>query len=524
MCAADNATSSDNLPVVPDSDVPWCSIMPQFKITTLGCKVNQYDGQAIAQILESAGFRPAENRDQPPVDLVVVNTCCVTATAMRKSRQTLRRAVRQAPGAAVLVAGCYGDYDAQRIRALLAELNVPPDRLAFAGHHGHVAEQVRRFARHVHRDRRRTTEPRAQRRDTRAGLRGDDVWMSASRDARIIASPESIRTRRQAAVKNQAAGAAGLGPIERFAGHQRAFVKVQDGCDAFCAYCIVPYTRPNVRSRPAEEVLRECRNLVAAGHKEIVLCGVFLGAYGRPTTIRRRWGTEPSSLGDLVRAVAGIEGLWRVRLSSIEPGDVTDALLDVLANTPTVAPHLHLPMQSGSAKILRRMNRQYTADEYRHMVDRVRSALDRPAITTDVIVGFPGEGDEDFAATLDVARFAGFAKIHAFPFSAVEGTAAWTYRDEAPAPGVVKARMTELAELEDRLAETYRRQFVGRTMEGLVEAAGHGATNRRAMTDRYLTVTFPRPAGQADDDLTGQVVRLRIDEVTAHGLAGTILA
>jgi len=324
------------------------------------------------------------------------------------------------------------------------------------------------------------------------------------------------------AVKRNIPAGERLAGIDRFAGRQRAFVKVQDGCDAFCTYCIVPYTRCDVRSRTPDAVEDECRRLVAAGHREIVLSGVFLGAFGRKTALRRRWArNERSKLPDLLRRVARIDGLWRVRLSSLEPGDLSEDLLAVCRAEPAVAPHFHLPLQSGSQRILRRMNRQYTVGQFRRTIARLRERMDRPAVTTDVIVGFPGETDEDFAATLDVARWAEFAKIHAFAFSAVEPTAAWQWRKEAPPRAVVRRRLEQLGELEVELAACYRRQFVGLTMEGLVERSRPGRGGlRRAMTDRYLAVDFQAPPGRG---LTGKVVKLRIDRATDKGLDGTLL-
>ena len=499
-------------------------------MTTLGCKVNQYDGRAVAAALRRAGLTPvgqdAGNGARP--DLLVVNTCCVTATAMRKSRQAIRRAVRGAPGAAVLVVGCYSDYDGRRIAELLASLGVGARRAAVAGHHDDLAACLQEVVARLRP--RRPACGKTDGRDYRANYMGNDVCIDA-RSGRCEASPDSIIARRARAVRGGAPGAARLGPIDRCEGRQRAFVKVQDGCDAFCAYCIVPYTRPRVWSRPLEQIETECRTLVAAGHREIVLCGVFLGAFGRATAVRRRWAGAPSGLVELLRRVAGIEGLWRVRLSSLEPGDLTDELLALYRSLPNVAPHLHLPLQSGSARLLRRMNRQYTPDRYRRTVDRIRAVLDRPAITTDVIVGFPSETDRDFADTLALARHAGFAKIHAFPFSAIRGTAAWARRKQAPPAPVVKRRMGALAELEKATARAYRGQFVGQTLEGLVEGPRPGSPGRRrgkpgddgtrtAMTDRYITVRF---AAGAAGELTGQVVRLAIDAVTPEGLAGRLM-
>lgn len=473
--------------------------MLRFDITTLGCKVNQYDGQALAAGLEAVGCTPAGPHD--PADLLVINTCCVTTTAMAKSRNALSRAVRKRPGAAVLIAGCYSDYDQKQLRRILDDLGVPVNRRMLTGHHHDVADTLGTFVRSLSQG-----GPAEKIRDDRPSA---------------PCGPDTIKARRLAAVKGNVASTRNLPAIRRFSDRQRAFVKVQDGCDAFCSYCIVPYMRPRVWSRPMEEILDECRRLAAGGHREIVLCGVFLGAFGQRTAIRRTWPAQTNALAELLRRVCDIDGLWRVRLSSLEPGDVTDALLAALAECPKAAPHLHLPLQSGSPEILRRINRQYTADQYRRTVQRVRQALDWPALTTDVIVGLPGETDADFAQTLEIAREAGFAKIHAFPFSPIEGTAAWSQRDQAPTPKTVKARMAELAELEAELARQYRLPLVGRTVEALVERSRRGQTCLQAMTDRYQSIRFTPP--QPLRWLTGQVVRLRVDAATAEGLDGTLV-
>jgi threonylcarbamoyladenosine tRNA methylthiotransferase MtaB len=332
--------------------------------------------------------------------------------------------------------------------------------------------------------------------------------------------PTHIKARRALAVKANLPGTRRLPPVRRFARHQRAFVKVQDGCDAFCTYCVVPYTRCNVWSRPLAEVVEECRGLVAAGHKEIVLTGVVLGAYGRATVVPERWPAGPALLIELVRRVARIEGLWRVRLSSLAPRDVTGELLGLWRELPNLAPHLHLPLQSGSAAVLARMGRRYTPEAYLAAVAAARRALDAPAVTTDVIVGFPGEGETQFAETLAAAREAGFCKIHAFPFSAMAGTAAWAWRGEAAPPAVVKERMARLAALERDLARAYRRRLVGRTVEAVVESPPRRSRRRgreglaEARTPRYQRVFFPGAAAP------GAVVRLRMTAVREEGLAG----
>jgi len=218
-----------------------------------------------------------------------------------------------------------------------------------------------------------------------------------------------------------------------------------------------------------------------------------------------------------VQRVSALDGLWRVRLSSLEPGDLTDRLLAVCRDNPTVAPHFHLPLQSGSDRVLKRMNRQYSSDDFRRTVDRLRVALDAPAISTDVIVGFPGEGEDEFAATLSVAKFSEFCKIHTFPFSAIQPTAAWHWRSEAPSGEVVRARVSELASLERTLAEDYRRRFVGLTVEGLVERGRNKATGMRtAMSERGLKIEFEQNG--CDRGLTGQIVGLTIDRITSRGV------
>ncbi len=498
--------------------------MHRYCVITLGCKVNQYDSAAFETALTRRGLRPV---DRPgPGDLLVVNTCCVTRQAMRKSRQALRKALRAAPEARVLVTGCYADFDPHRLREALDQLGVPPERSAICGHHERVADCLDRLADPAPQadDQGRTASASPQRRPAPAARNEGRMRDVARSDepAPDSLNAHSIRASRAAAVKANRPGIAPLEGIDRFPRHQRAFVKVQDGCDAFCAYCIVCYTRPVVRSRDPQEILDECRRLIDAGHRELVLCGVFLGAYGRQTAIRRRWKTKPSEpLAKLLARVADLDGLWRVRLSSLEPGDVTDALVELYAAHRSIAPHLHLPLQSGSGRVLRRMNRQYTPDDYLRAADRLRNALDRPAISTDVIAGFPPESDDDFAETLAMIDRAGISRVHAFPFSAIPGTAAWTYRRQAPPPEAVRERLAELRAQARRQALAYRRQFVGEAVEGLVEADRPEPGRRQAMTPRYQAIVFPDPS--LDRDLTGQVVRCRIDAATDSGWSGRVL-
>jgi threonylcarbamoyladenosine tRNA methylthiotransferase MtaB len=313
--------------------------------------------------------------------------------------------------------------------------------------------------------------------------------------------------------------------ISSFAGHQRAFLKVQDGCDAFCTYCIIPQLRPVPRHKPIEVAVRETEALVRAGHKEIILTGVFLGAYGRTTALRRRWGSARSPLASLVNALARIEGVERLRLSSLEPSDVDADLLEALASNENCVPHLHLPLQSGSGPVLRRMNRQYTVEAYLRMIDEVRGALDRPAISTDIIVGFPGETDRDFQASVDVARDVGFLKIHTFPFSPREKTAAARWRRDFVPAELVRERMNILQETEADCSFRFRKQFAGNRERVIVEEApGVDDANRKShhvrqgRADRYFMVHFDSARARV-----GDLVPVRIARVTATRTIGEAL-
>jgi threonylcarbamoyladenosine tRNA methylthiotransferase MtaB len=277
--------------------------------------------------------------------------------------------------------------------------------------------------------------------------------------------------------------------ITRFDGHQRAFVKVQDGCLLNCSYCIIPHVRPTLRSRPLDEVVAEVEDLVAGGCEEIVLTGIHLGHYGidlskgRPKQDWRRLWHLLDRLGEL-------PGNFRIRLSSLEAAEVRDDLVRALANNPRVCPHLHLCLQSGSDRILARTKRRYRSAGFLERCRRLRGALDRPAFTTDVIIGFPGETDADFEATCRVVREVGFSRVHIFSYSRRAGTAAADLPDVVP-PAVVAERRARLLELERELAGAYFRSLVGRDLDVLVEGADPRRPGHALGTScRYAPVSF----------------------------------
>jgi threonylcarbamoyladenosine tRNA methylthiotransferase MtaB len=467
--------------------------MHSFSILTFGCKVNQYESQQIRQLLMQSGLIHVELADRP--DLIIVNTCCVTHTASAKSRRSVHQAQRHRPQA-VVVCGCLP-------AAGTDELAMDADNLHVVRNRNRLASILSRLVAT------NPTTPDQARTDSRS------PQTSGHFEDAFIRPKTSQKIKRKHDLETEDS----LPAPAFFQGQTRAFLKVQDGCDAFCTYCVIPLARPKVQSRPLAEIVAEARTLVAAGHKEIVITGVHVGSYGLPT-IRNR--SDPSRvctaqlLPDLLAEVAKVEGLARIRLSSLDPADVTERLLDVFAANPNLMPHLHLSLQSGSNDILRRMARPYNADEFRRKIDMVRSRLDRPAITTDIIVGFPGETDADFAQTLALAKEVAFSKMHVFAFSARQGTAAARMQDKVPSE-VKKERSRILRDLDAELQAQFRRQFLGETAQVLIETTTPTPTGR---SERYF------PVGLEDDpDRTcrNTILTVKLTQDTPEGVIGTAI-
>lgn len=463
-----------------------------FAILTLGCKVNQYESQQIRQFLETFGLAQVDAAQAP--QLVIINTCCVTHTASAKSRHLLHQAQKHGP-AAVVICGCLPTVETDELKAIGENVHVVKNRCD-------LTTTLRRL---VHTE---STAPDS-------ALPDLPPSESPERPTDTLIRPESdakVKSERDLGPSEE------LPPLTSFQDQTRAFLKIQDGCDAFCSYCIIPTARPIVRFKKVEEILSEAAALVSAGHKEIVLTGVHIGSYGQTTARRRQWPTpENPHLPALLDQVAQIPGLSRIRLSSLDPADVTPTLLDVFSRHPNLLPHLHLSLQSGSDAILRRMARPYTTDEFRSKVALIRSRLDRPAITTDIIVGFPGETDADFDQTVALAREVAFAKMHVFVFSARKGTAAARMQPKVPAE-VKKSRSRTLRDLDLALQSQFRAQFLGETAQILIESTNGRPTGR---AERYFEVQLadgiPRLQGTYSP---GNVVAARLTK----NAAGSILA
>ncbi len=456
-------------------------MLKSFAILTLGCKVNHYESQQIRQFLESYGLRQVEPSQQP--QLVIVNTCCVTHTASAKSRHFTHLAQKNHPEA-VVICGCLPTVQTDELHAAGENVHVVKDRCDLtATLRSLVANQA--------------TTPDAQ------SSRYFDASIRAQNDDKVKS-------------KNDLQQPEELPSLTSFQNQTRAFLKIQDGCDASCSYCIIPTARPAVRFKKSEEILAEATALVTAGHKEIVLTGVHLGAYGYGTARRRNWpDPENMHLPALLDKVAQIPGLARIRLSSLDPADVTARLMDVFVAHPNIMPHLHLSLQSGSNNVLRRMARPYTADEFRDKAALIRSRLDRPAITTDIIVGFPGETDTDFDLTVALTKEVAFAKMHVFVFSARQGTPAARMQPKVPAE-VKKERSHILRTLDETLQVEFRSQFIGETAQVLIETTAPHPAGR---AERYFMVELPdSPHPPAPNDL----VRVRIEKNTLSEALGKV--
>ncbi len=413
-------------------------------LTALGCKLNQSEVESWARRLTTAGCEIADN--PAGADLCIVNACTVTHVAARKSRQIVRRCTRANPRAQIVVTGCYAEID--------------------------PAEAAR--------------------------LPGVSLVLGTAGKERLV---ESV------------AEQLGLSPAEREVSfqrvpsmHTRAFVKIQDGCDNACTYCIVRVARGRQRSRPLEAVLDEILARQAEGYQEIVLTGVHIGAYGR----------EPGeTLADLLRAILAHTQFPRLRLSSIEPWDLSADLLHLWEDS-RLCRHLHLPLQSGCDETLQRMNRRYTTARYRDLLSNARVAIPDLAVTTDVIVGFPGEDEREFATSAEFVASIDFARIHVFPFSARPGTAAASMCGQVP-PHMKKKRVERMCAMARQSANAFHRRFLDRTMDVLWESEDNGRWN--GLTDNYIRVevTSAQP-------LHNRILPARLLALTSQGLRGELLS
>ena len=421
---------------------------------TLGCKVNQYDTQAMRERFEEAGYRTVEFEDR--ADVYVVNTCTVTGTGDKKSMQTIRRCHRNNPDAAIVVTGCLAQRAAD-------ELTLPGVRLVLG----------------------------TQRRGEVVQL----LEQALEQDCALIA----VQTLRQAPFEHLT--------VHAHEGHTRATMKIQEGCDRFCTYCIIPSVRGPIRSRPLREIRAEAESLAEAGFKEAVLTGIHLTSYGR-----EQHGAI--TLLDAIRAVHEVEGIERIRLGSLEPVIVTPEFVEGIAALDKVCHQFHLALQSGSDTVLTRMRRRYTSGEFLAACALLREAFDDCALTTDVMTGFPGETEEEFAQTVDTCRKAGFARMHVFPYSEREGTKAAAMEGSVPRH-VREERARRLIAVGRELERAALESRVGKSEDVLIEETDDQGRGM-GYTGGYMRV-------HVRDAQPGTIVRVRIDGIEKDGLTGAII-
>lgn len=423
--------------------------MPTVAFHTLGCKVNHYETEAIWQLFKEAGYERTEY--ERVADVYVINTCTVTNTGDKKSRQVIRRAIRKNPDGVICVTGCYAQTS-------------PAEIMAIPGVDIVVGTQ----------DRVKMLDYIEQFKNERQPING-------------------VRNIMKTRVYEEL-------DVPSFTDRTRASLKIQEGCNNFCTFCIIPWARGLMRSRDPKEVVTQAQQLVNAGYKEIVLTGIHTGGYGEDL--------KEYNLSMLLRDLdEQVEGLKRIRISSIEASQISDEVIEVLQNSDKVVRHLHIPIQSGSNTVLKRMRRKYTMEFFAERLDRLKEALPGLSITSDVIVGFPGETEEEFMETFNFIKKHQFSELHVFPYSKRTGTPA-ARMDNQVDEEIKNERVHRLIELSNQLAKEYASQFENEVLEVIPEEPFKDESNEGlyvGYSDNYLKVIFP-----ASEEIVGKIVKVKI--------------
>ena len=428
---------------------------------TLGCKVNFYDTEGIWQQFKNAGYVQLDF--EQAADVYVINTCSVTNTGDKKSRQMIRRAIRRNPDAIVAVTGCYAQTAPAEI------LEIPGVDLVIG------------------------TQDREKIMDYVDQFQRERQPINAVRNIMKTRTFEELE-------------------VPEFQDRTRAFLKIQEGCNNFCTFCIIPWTRGLSRSRDPKSVLEQARLLVASGYKEIVLTGIHTGGYGDDL--------DNYDLTDLLWDLDKVEGLERIRISSIEASQIDDRMLEVLDKSKKMCRHFHIPLQAGENEVLKNMRRKYTVEEFGEKIRRIRQAMPDVAITTDVIVGFPGESLEQFEVGYFFMKEIGFSEMHVFPYSKRSGTPAARMDDQVDEEEKNR-RVHELIDLSEQMQVEYGSRFIGKVVEVIPEREVKGREGQGTLighSDNYLHVEF---AGNTS--LIGDICRVRIDRVEANVCHGTLV-
>ncbi|WP_020615652.1 tRNA (N(6)-L-threonylcarbamoyladenosine(37)-C(2))-methylthiotransferase MtaB [Paenibacillus daejeonensis] len=436
--------------------------MPSVAFYTLGCKVNFYDTEAMWQLFKQEGYEQVDF--DATADVYIVNTCTVTNTGDKKSRQIIRRAVRRNPDAVIAVTGCYAQTS-------------PAEILAIPGVDLVVGTQ-----------------------DREKLMSFIDQYQQERQPVNAVRNIMKTREFEELDVPD-------------FAERTRAFLKIQEGCNNFCTFCIIPWSRGLSRSRSPESVLAQARQLVEAGYKEIVLTGIHTGGYGDDL--------EAYRLADLLEDLDKVDGLERIRISSIEASQIDERVIAVLNRSPKMCRHLHIPLQAGNDAVLKRMRRKYTTAEFAEKIRRLKEAMPGVAITTDVIVGFPGETEEMYREGYAFMEEIGFAEMHVFPYSKRTGTPAARMEDQVD-EDVKHERVHQLIDLSERMQLDYARHHVGQVLDVIPERAHKGdeeAGMIMGYSGNYIQIVF-----EGSESLIGQLCQVRLTEAGVNECRGELVA
>lgn len=395
--------------------------MKTFLIKTLGCKVNSYESEFVRNLLLNENYKEVEEN----ADICLVNTCTVTNTADNKSKQVINNIRKNNPNAIVVAFGCFCEF----------------------------------------------------RKDNIDNLIDAEIILGTKNKTKVLKCIKDYEKNHERIIlfDNSSEDTFEDMEIKKYEHHHRAFIKIEDGCNNFCSYCIIPYVRGRVRSKDFNKCIIEVNDLALSGHKEIVLSGIHTGQYS----------SDNKRLADLINEISKVEQIKRIRLSSVEIVELDDKMMDIIKNNKKFVSHLHIPLQAGCNKTLKAMNRRYDLDYFTDKVNTIRSLRKDISLTTDVIVGFPGETEEDFEDTLNYCKKIGFAKIHVFPYSDRNGTVASRMRDHVHRT-IVKERARKLIELSDSLEKEYFKNFIGKEEEVLVEEFKNGYYH--GFTENYIPV------------------------------------
>ncbi len=414
--------------------------MKSYTTISLGCKVNSYEINSLIASLKERGY--VEDNINPTV--AIINTCSVTATADQKSRQHIRKLINNYPNAIVVVMGCYSQGQHKFISS-----EIKPNIVTGTSNRNKLVELIENY-------------------------KPGEVIDITDDKPRLYQYEE-------------------LG-ITTYSENVRAYLKIQDGCDNFCSYCLIPYRRGRSRSRNHDIILKEAASLVENGYKEIVLTGIHVGGYGKDLT--------NDSFSNLVKNLLDIKDLYRLRISSIEESEIDDEMIELINNRDNLANHFHIPLQSGSDTVLKRMNRKYDKEQFLSKIRMIQKACPNVAITTDVIVGFPGESEEEFLETYEFIKECGFNMLHVFPFSSREGTVASKMPNQID-PRIKKERTLRLIELSNELWNKYTDQFINKEVEVLVEQYDSKNKVNIGHTSNYIEVKIPDL-----ENKTGKIVKI----------------